>query len=57
MTLKQLTFHQLWAQGYTYPQIADALGCTKRALYYYRESLGLPRRKRGRKKNHRGNRP
>lgn len=44
-------FGKLHALGWTYTEIAEALGVTKRALYNWRRELKLPNRKRGRKPN------
>jgi len=42
-------FAELYALGWTYESISKALEVTKRALFYWRREMHLPRRPRGRK--------
>jgi len=44
-------FRELYALGWTYKEIARALGVTRRTLYNWRRDLGLPNRRRGRRSN------
>jgi transposase-like protein len=44
-------FAKLHALGWSYKEIAAALGVTDRALYKWRKELKLPRRARGRRKS------
>jgi transposase-like protein len=42
-------FAELHGLGWTYAEIAKALGVTTRALFKWRKELGLPKRIRGRR--------